>query len=263
MNCQSLTKKRNQCKNRATYGNYCYIHSKDIENSVQIKTKLLRGNQTPQPPQEIKILLDNIVYDEYFPNKEFVLDYFNKCYIEIDKLAQEAKKSIERKCDFNSRLIQSFILKNNIKSERYIKALCIFEGKVWEILCLHVNGVKKNKNGLDLEDDIRKTIIEVKNRYNTDNSSSRANKFQQLRNACYQKLKEKNEYYTAIYGICNPKDKSEEYYKDYNGFKIKYLSGDKFFSFVFGNNYNLIIQLAITISNYILSRYLDTLIAIA
>jgi len=91
--------------------------------------------------------------------------------------------------------------------------------------------------GLDVIDRAKKEIFEIKNRYNTDNSSSKKTNFDKL-----VKFKQENPEYDIIYAVVNELNTGIQKNIEHNGHIIKYLSGDKLFDHVFGNNSQEIIR---------------------
>jgi hypothetical protein len=91
--------------------------------------------------------------------------------------------------------------------------------------------------GLDVISRDKKVIFEIKNRYNTDNASSRKANYDKL-----VKFKKEHLDYDIVYGVINEKGKiGIQKNIEYDGQIIKYLSGDKLFDYVFGENATLII----------------------
>ena len=96
--------------------------------------------------------------------------------------------------------------------------------------------------GLDLLSESRKIIIELKNRTNTDNSSSKKTNLDKL-----AKFKKENPDYKCIYANinANTKDKTLKGINKkiiHNGYEIYYLVGYEFLSFIFENNTEKIIE---------------------
>lgn len=105
-------------------------------------------------------------------------------------------------------------------------------------------------SGIDIINDQKKLIFEIKNRFNTDNSSSKKANFDKL-----AKCKQFYPEYTPIYGIIQPKDGipvNNEIY--HNGIIIKLLSGKPLFDLIFEDNADLIIPIC-----QVLSRHLNVL----
>ena len=95
---------------------------------------------------------------------------------------------------------------------------------------------------MDVISNVRKIIIEIKNRTNTDNSSSKKNTLDKL-----SKFKQENPKYICIYANIN--DTTEEKTLKgniknikHNGVEIKHMIGYKFLQFIFDDNVDLIIN---------------------
>ncbi len=115
-------------------------------------------------------------------------------------------------------------------------------GEIWQMVIgeyQHFEDLgKKHKSGLDVISNHRKLIIELKNKYNTDNHSSRKTNLDKL-----AKFNRDNRSFQSIYGIINDKttDGTTKYI-DHNNICIKYYSGNQLFTFIFGNNKDIIIE---------------------
>jgi hypothetical protein len=95
-----------------------------------------------------------------------------------------------------------------------------------------------DETGLDIISKERKIIIELKNRTNTDNDSSRKSNLDKL-----AKFKNKNPDYTCIYGCIN--DTTEKKTKNgkidiiqHNGVELKLFTGNKLLEFILGDDMN-------------------------
>jgi hypothetical protein len=119
-------------------------------------------------------------------------------------------------------------------------------GEIWQKMIGHYDGFVDltigHSTGLDIISETKKIAIELKNRTNTDNSSSRKSNFQKLAN--FKKL---NPDYLCVYGTIN--DSSES--KTKNGRIIKYVIdgveiyqyiGFEFLNLVFNENAAEIVQ---------------------
>jgi len=138
------------------------------------------------------------------------------------------------------------ILDNEIDKEILLISLKIKQkqmkyGEIWQMVGNYNTFIDLrvgHETGLDILSEKRKIAIELKNRYNTDNASSKKSNFDKL-------AKFKNEYpdYECIYGIINDKI-PEGFIKEiqHNNKKIKYYSGDKLFTLIFGNDKTEIID---------------------
>lgn len=116
-------------------------------------------------------------------------------------------------------------------------------GEVWQVAIGNFDefcdlGIG-HETGLDVISESRKIIIELKNRYNTDNSSSR-----KANNDKLAKFKCLNPDWTCIYGVIN-ENSSEGKIKEYehNGQILHYYSGTKLFELVFGDKYMQIVDM--------------------
>ena len=102
-------------------------------------------------------------------------------------------------------------------------------GLVWEdVFCLF--GYRKLDKGADTINNEKKIIMELKNSYRTDNSSSKKGNKIKLVNT--KKILQLD--YELVYGVINdaiPKD----YYIDYDGHSIRYITGQKLLKFVLGD----------------------------
>lgn len=109
-------------------------------------------------------------------------------------------------------------------------------GKIWQYIIGEYDKFQNLKNGhktgLDIISHERKVIIELKNRYNTDNSSSRKTNFDKLTN-----FKKRNNEFTCIYGVINEKNNiGKTKIINHNDMEILYLSGNCLFDFIFDKN---------------------------
>jgi hypothetical protein len=101
---------------------------------------------------------------------------------------------------------------------------------------------KGHKSGLDIMSIERKIIMELKNRTNTDNSSSKKTNLEKL-----AKFKINNPEYTCIYGCINDdtEDKTKEGKHNliqYNNVELNIYTGSKLLDLVLDNNKNIIIN---------------------
>lgn len=150
----------------------------------------------------------------------------------------------------------------NTKKNDEIKLIVLKEkhkqmkiGEIWEEAIGNYDGFIKlkigNDTGLDIISKSRKIIIELKNRTNTDNHSSRKANMDKL-----VKFKKENPDYTCIYGLIN--DKTEELTLKGNHKKIiiddveiEIQIGYLFLKNIFGDNLEIILDfLKKTIDKY-------------
>lgn len=91
---------------------------------------------------------------------------------------------------------------------------------------------------LDLLSLERKFAVELKNRYNTDNSSAKRANLDKL-----VAFKKKHPDYEVIYAIINDrKEEGRDYYFEHNDVQIRGLSGCKLLMFIFGKDWNQILN---------------------
>jgi len=126
--------------------------------------------------------------------------------------------------------------KQEIDNSLKIKQLRMKIGTIWQIAIGNYIGYDDlgncHKSGLDVIHKDRKIIMELKNRYNTDNSSSRKANFDKL-------VKYKNEHpeFECIYGIINDRNMKGDYkIIKHNNVEIKYYSGMCLLDYLFGED---------------------------
>lgn len=129
-------------------------------------------------------------------------------------------------------------------------------GEIWQEVIGNYDDFENlkigHKTGLDILSENRKIIIELKNRTNTDNSSSRKSNFDKL-----SKFKKENPQYTCIYANINDntKEKTMKGYNKthiHNDVEIQQMIGYEFLTFIFGDKTNEIIDfIKKTIDKYI------------
>lgn len=126
-------------------------------------------------------------------------------------------------------------------------------GEIWQEILGNYNGYINLKNthesGLDIISYTKKIVIELKNRTNTDNASSRKTNLDKL-----SKFKKCNPEYTCIYANINDSTKDLTLKGScktiiYNGVEIKHYIGYKFIEFVFGKDTDKIIDFVKTCIN--------------
>ena len=119
-------------------------------------------------------------------------------------------------------------------------------GEIWqEVLgnydgCVNLN--TRNETGLDIISYTKKFVIELKNRTNTDNASSKKSNLEKL-----AKFKRDNPDYICIYANVNA-DTEEKTLKGYikklshNGIEIEHMVGYEFLEFILGSNTESVID---------------------
>ena len=136
-----------------------------------------------------------------------------------------------------------------IQKSKQLKQIQMKTGILWQIAIgeydKFTNLGEGHETGLDVLSCERKIIMEIKNRYNTDNHSARKSNLDKL-----AKYKKEHPEYTCIYGIinCNTKNGKHMIIK-HNNVNINYYSGDELLNFIFGDNKNKIITILKKIIN--------------
>ena len=174
-------------------------------------------------------------------NEFNIESYFDK----LDKIIYDI-------CSRKSKQVITYDIFDTDKTRKY-KLIVLKEKqkqmKIGEILqvCIgnyenFVNLKQGHETGLDVISDVKKIIIEIKNRTNTDNASSKKSNLDKL-----AKFKKNNPEYICIYANIN--DTTEEKTKKgsiktiiHNGIEIKHMIGYKFLKFIFDENVELIID---------------------
>ena len=126
-----------------------------------------------------------------------------------------------------------------------MKLLQMSVGNIWQDIFGTVDGIQNlgvgHSTGLDLLSEDNKFCIELKNRHNTDNSSSRKQNYKKLAD-----FKVENPEYDCIYGVINchtPDNIGKHYSFEENDQDLTYLSGDKLLTFLLGEDKNNIIEI--------------------
>jgi hypothetical protein len=119
--------------------------------------------------------------------------------------------------------------------------MCV--GVIWQRLMGQVDGIRDlgegDKTGLDLRSDKRKFVMELKNRYNSDNSSAKKSNVRKL-----DTFKQSHSRYEVIYGVVNDRrPEGIDELRTLNGMEYRYLSGEKLLKFVFGAKYAKVAEL--------------------
>jgi hypothetical protein len=139
-------------------------------------------------------------------------------------------------------LIPNLFSKEELIKQHYIKNIQMKLGSIWPLLISSFSdwedlGVGDN-SGLDLINREKKIIVEIKNRFNTDNASSRKTNYDKLSNFYVDTG------YLPIYGIINCKTVDGiDKIITHNGINIRYLSGKKLLKFFLGDSYRDIVNI--------------------
>ena len=165
-------------------------------------------------------------------------EYFDKIFPLITAVLNRKSKT---KDQILFDILDSDVEIEKIKIALKVKQKQMKYGEIWQIVIGNYSTMENlgvgHFTGLDVIDHTQKEIFEIKNRHNTDNSSSRKANFDKL-----VKFKQENPEYDIIYAVINEKilqsNKNTGIQKniEHNGHIIKYLSGDKLFDHVFGDS---------------------------
>lgn len=152
-----------------------------------------------------------------------------------------------------SRLIDIDIDIKNRNAALKQRQIDMRQGLMWQAILgcqdKFTNLEKGDPTGLDIRSDYYKLFMEIKNCYNTDNSSSREKKFDKL---CATKLLHSN--YRVIYGVINDKTDTHKIIR-YKNVEIEYMSGKYLFQLVFGNNYDHVLSYVCDLYKHYRSEY--------
>ena len=119
-------------------------------------------------------------------------------------------------------------------------------GDIWQCVLGNYTGFRDlkigHKTGLDILSEERKMAIELKNRTNTDNASSRKANLDKL-----AKYKVENPEYTCIYANinANTEEKTMNFAKKiilHNGVEIEHRVGTEFLKFILGDDMDMVID---------------------
>jgi hypothetical protein len=188
--------------------------------------------------KNLSLSINNINLD---CNKFNIDEYLVNINEKIQNLFEKSKYNEDILQD---RLLDCYIKKNEdvVKQSKKLKQLQMNIGKIWQIAIGNYDKFidlgEGHDTGLDVKSDELMIIMEIKNRYNTDNASAKKSNFNKL-----TKFKNDNPAYKCIYAVIN--DKTEIGKEDkiiYNECEIIYLSGNKLLDFIFGNNKDIIIK---------------------
>jgi hypothetical protein len=134
--------------------------------------------------------------------------------------------------------------KEEIKKSLYLKQIQMKIGKIWQIVIGEYKGFinlkQGHSTGLDVINENKKLIFELKNRYNTDNNSARTSNLNKL-----AKYKKEHDDYKCIYGIINEKITKPNgcmHIINHDGVELYYYSGRCLLELIFEKDTNDIIN---------------------
>ena len=206
----------------------------DCKNNYKNKSSLTKHIK------KCKTKISNIVVSGTEIIKHFTIEEYIK--IINMKIEEYLKKSKYNDDILEDELLDNFIKNNSegMKFSKKLKQLQMNAGNIWQIVIGNYDTFEdlhtSHSSGCDVKSNTRKIIIELKNRYNTDNYSSKKTNLDKL-----AKYKHDNPEWTCIYGIINDKTKEgkSEIIK-HNDFEITYLSGQTLMNFIFGKHKDFI-----------------------
>ena len=150
---------------------------------------------------------------------------------EISKLLSKPIKTKQ-----NTDIILSNNNLNEISKANKLKTLQMRIGRIYELCAIYYNWEKVK--GIDLINKEKQIALELKNRDNTDNSSSRYRNCEKL-----IEFKQNNPDYELYYICINSPKKQNEKIIEFKGEKITFLFNEKALEFLYGSNYQNVINI--------------------
>jgi hypothetical protein len=171
--------------------------------------------------------------------------YFEETDKKVAKVFENCNSLDETEPDtsFRDIALTNFIAKykREFAFTNFLKNIQMKTGESWQIILGNYSGFKDlgigSGTGLDIISEERHIIMELKNRDNTDSSSSKKTNLDKL-----VKFKSQNPDYTCVYGHVNISSKAKSPRKGYHktikhkGVDIEIYAGKDLFDFVFGDN---------------------------
>jgi hypothetical protein len=172
---------------------------------------------------------------------EYELGYY------INQIIQNSLSQPYKQYEGSNDILFSNFNYNILESAYKLKILQMRIGIIWEkIFCLF--NYQKINYGADLVNHEKRVVMELKNSFNTDNASSRTQNIKKLIQCNNDYL---NNEYLLVYGIINDKNSMGKYEVQYHhGYRILFLSGSYLFHFVFGNDFQNIVNYICACFNY-------------
>jgi len=173
-------------------------------------------------------------------NKFDIQNYFIEVEKEVtDIISKTSTDTVTQDLLLNSDNVDHL---NILKSSLKLKQLQMKIGEIWQVVIGEYDGFENLRVGhetkLDVRSVSRKLIFEIKNRYNTDNSSARTANLNKL-----STFKSDNPKYTTIYGVINDtRPEGRVKIIEHDGEDIYYYSGDELFKFIFGEDKDRILS---------------------
>jgi len=206
-------------------------------------------------------LLDEVSVD-------FIVKLLNEVSIYLDDYSvminhQDSEFSLSKYFELLENVIQKILLRtendvltydilDTVKS-RTNKLLALKEkqrqmkvGEIWQEVLGNYNGFinlkKGHETGLDILSHTKKIAIELKNRTNTDNASSKKSNLDKLAN-----FKKNNPEYICVYGNINANTEEKTLHGSikkilHNGFELERQVGYEFLKYILGDDTDVVIQ---------------------
>jgi hypothetical protein len=179
---------------------------------------------------------------EFIIEEEFVLsEYFEKMEIIIQNILLRPKNDVLTYDILDTEKSKKNKLLSLKEKQRQMKV-----GEIWQEIIGNydefINLKIGHETGLDILSNTRKLAIELKNRTNTDNASSKKSNLDKL-----SKFKKENPEYTCIYANINANTEKKTLQGSnkkitHNGVEIEHQVGCQFLTFIFGKKTEEIIE---------------------
>jgi hypothetical protein len=179
---------------------------------------------------------------EFIIEEEFVLsEYFEKMEIIIQNILLRPENDVLTYDILDTEKSKKNKLLSLKEKQRQMKV-----GEIWQEIIGNydefINLKIGHETGLDILSNTRKLAIELKNRTNTDNASSKKSNLDKL-----SKFKKENPEYTCIYAKINADTEKKTLQGSnkkitHNGVEIEHQVGCQFLTFIFGKNTEEIIE---------------------
>ena len=136
-------------------------------------------------------------------------------------------------------LLDGLIDYDTLKKAYFVRLTQMKVGFLWEKLFVIEGGFDKLPNGLDLVNNERRIVIELKNSWQSDNYNSQKKTFDKL--ADYKK---QNPEFTCVYANINGRtDEGTNHEFYHNGQRLYQITGNELLEFIFGEKYLNIINI--------------------
>lgn len=182
------------------------------------------------------------VSDKKTPKQKTDINIFNEKIEGKIKHVLESKNAVNVISDI---LLNEYFSKHirEINNSLIIKQMQMKIGNIWQIAIGNYGDFRDlgvgHHTGLDVKNKNRKIIMEIKNRYNTDNASAKKSNLGKL-----AKYKKEHTDFECIYAIINDKKpKGKCNIIEHNGVKLIYYSGLCLLNYIFGDDTNAVLNI--------------------